>query len=113
MSNSGICRVHYFHQGHSLGTQTFYACGYSESGISYSGHWPHVALFCPQCGSLWARAEHEPNFDYRPSLQKPWMVQEKLCRGCGDGDLLLYDDLKEIDLPLLRYELEVLLNKES
>jgi ribosomal protein S27AE len=112
VSLSGICLIHYTVEGLLLGTQSIYACGFSDSGQSYSAYWPHRALFCPHCGKLWARLEYIQQFDYQPVVQKAWCSSEQPCRACGDGSVLQHDDLKEVSPELLRYELEILLNKE-
>jgi hypothetical protein len=107
---SGSVLVHYYVGGTPYGYYRQYCCGFNDAGTSYSGYWPHVALFCPQCGDLWGRALFEYNFNYEPVPQQPWALVKRRCGGCGDGSLLLDAPLKGASAALLHYELLTLLN---
>ena len=99
--------------GRQVGSYTYYASGYSENGTSYSGYWPHIALFCRSCGQLWGRVINNYSFDYLPIPAQPWAVEHRECGKCGDGTVIRITDVEGADENLLRYELECLLNREE
>jgi len=94
-----------------LGETSHYCAGFSDGGKSYSGFWPHVAFFCTECGELWGRRfyQHPPSYSPLPSAK--WVVQERRCRECGDGELLAAGMEEAASPELLKYEFEVLLTK--
>lgn len=88
-----------------------YCCGYTEAGNSYSGHWPHVAWFCPGCGKLWCRATLDYQFDYAPIPKENWRVEQARCEACEGGEILSLATIDIVGPALLRRELEILLTQ--
>lgn len=93
-----------------FGTSEQYCCGYSEGGNSYSGHWPSIAYFCPNCGQLWGKIIFGYMFAYQLRLTI-WRVEERACEECGGGELLNNDTLAAASPSLLQRELNILLTK--
>lgn len=101
-------KIRYFENDRFVGEELVYLAGCP----GHSGYWPHRAYFCPQCGSLWARAVVEPEFPYAPLPSDSWVIDLRRCPGCGDGTLLRPQDSLDFCSPeLLRREFDLLLLK--
>jgi len=112
---TGDAIMRYFEGDQLVGTRRLYCCGYSPSNGSQmiSAHWPHLAFFCPTCGTIWARGVYDYSFDYSPHPNLStlhWVVESRRCVEHGDGTLLsgYLQHLESCDKDLLAREALVL-----
>lgn len=117
MSYSGGAVIQCFDHNELVGSYSHYCCGFDYAGNKYSAWWPHIALFCPECGEIWGRRVYLYEFDYEPyqvagDLKRAdWAVETEHCAAHGGGQLLP-DTLTEVaDEPLLRREFDLLMQQ--
>jgi hypothetical protein len=104
----------FFAEGAYVGELRAYFAAASQGGQSFSGHWPHQAFFCPECGDLWGRAVNDTSgFAYHPIPPAKWIVHVRPCAQHGDGILLPPEaDLGFVSPDLLLREAHVYLFRD-
>jgi len=108
---TGNATVQCFEGSSFAGAYSHYCCGFDKSGDRYSASWPHIAIFCPQCGELWGRRVYLYEFDYQPYLAVPWRVETASCLAHGGGQLLPTGDEDAADEQLIKREFNLLMQQ--
>lgn len=112
MATGGPAVVRYFEGDQYVGERQVYFAAASVGGESFSGHWPHVAHVCPECGELWLREVNDYGFTYSPRPSGKWLSVLSLCPLHGPG--LILDDRSNLEFcspDLLRREATLILLK--
>ena len=106
--------VQYFERDQFVGERRAYCGGVSTpSGGHHSAYWPHTAYFCPSCGEIWARAINQFEFDYEPLVPGSWVTEQRRCVECGDGYLLVGQELHldHVSPELIQREFALLISR--
>ena len=111
---AGNATVQWFENDVFVGEQYVYCCGSAmPGGESASGYWPNLAIICPECGRLWARAIYQYEFSYQPRVPWKWVAEARRCPEHGDGTFLRERDILDQCSPeILRREAILLLLRQ-